>query len=46
MTQIHIYLNVCDLTTDFGTQIFEQRIVELEKEGEHDRPGFIWVQEE
>ncbi|KAJ6660030.1 hypothetical protein lerEdw1_018228 [Lerista edwardsae] len=33
MTQIYIYLNVCDLTTDFGTQIFEQRIVELEKEG-------------
>ncbi|XP_066489884.1 ATP-dependent RNA helicase DHX58 isoform X2 [Tiliqua scincoides] len=33
MTQIHIYLNIPDLTTDFGTQIFEQHIVELQKEG-------------
>ncbi|XP_062991041.1 ATP-dependent RNA helicase DHX58 [Elgaria multicarinata webbii] len=33
MTQIYSYLDVSDLTTDFGTQIFEQQIVELEKEG-------------
>ncbi|XP_061494720.1 ATP-dependent RNA helicase DHX58 isoform X2 [Rhineura floridana] len=33
MNQIYSYLNVPDLTTNFGSQIFEQQIVELEKEG-------------
>ncbi|KAL8222136.1 UNVERIFIED_CONTAM: hypothetical protein K2H54_075008 [Gekko kuhli] len=33
MSQIHTYLNDPDLSTDFGTQIYEQRIVELQKEG-------------
>ncbi|XP_053114427.1 ATP-dependent RNA helicase DHX58 [Hemicordylus capensis] len=33
MIQIHSYLDKPDLTTDFGTQIYEQHIVELEKEG-------------
>lgn len=33
MTQIHTYLNVVNLTKDFGTQRFEQDIVELGKKG-------------
>ncbi|XP_048356255.1 ATP-dependent RNA helicase DHX58 [Sphaerodactylus townsendi] len=33
MSEIHTYLNVPDLTTYFGSQIYEQRIVELQKEG-------------
>ncbi|CAI5786281.1 probable ATP-dependent RNA helicase DHX58 isoform X1 [Podarcis lilfordi] len=33
MAQIYSYLNEPDLTMDFGTQIFEQQIVALEKEG-------------
>ncbi|KAJ7329142.1 hypothetical protein JRQ81_015316 [Phrynocephalus forsythii] len=33
MTEIYAYLEVFTLTTDFGTQVFEQQIVELEKEG-------------
>ncbi|XP_072856037.2 ATP-dependent RNA helicase DHX58 isoform X1 [Pogona vitticeps] len=33
MTEIYGYLEVLKLTTKFGTQIFEQQIVELEKEG-------------
>ncbi|XP_077196048.1 ATP-dependent RNA helicase DHX58 isoform X2 [Paroedura picta] len=33
MSQIHTYLDEPDLSTDFGTQIYEQRIVELQKEG-------------
>ncbi|KAM6436782.1 ATP-dependent RNA helicase DHX58 isoform 2-T5 [Liasis olivaceus] len=33
MTQICSYLNVPNMTTDFGTKLFEQQIVELEKEG-------------
>ncbi|XP_060101683.1 ATP-dependent RNA helicase DHX58 [Heteronotia binoei] len=33
MSQIHTYLNKPDLSTDFGTQIYEQHIVELQKEG-------------
>nr|XP_056702561.1 ATP-dependent RNA helicase DHX58 [Euleptes europaea] len=33
MSRIHTYLDKPDLSTDFGTQIYEQRIVELQKEG-------------
>ncbi|XP_025032771.1 probable ATP-dependent RNA helicase DHX58 isoform X2 [Python bivittatus] len=33
MTQIYSYLNMPNMTTDFGTKLFEQQIVELEKEG-------------
>ncbi|XP_054844712.1 ATP-dependent RNA helicase DHX58 isoform X2 [Eublepharis macularius] len=33
MSQIHTYLDVPDLSTDFGSQIYEQRIMELQKEG-------------
>uniref|UniRef100_A0A8D0DRS5 RNA helicase n=1 Tax=Salvator merianae TaxID=96440 RepID=A0A8D0DRS5_SALMN len=33
MFKIYNYLDVPELTTDFGTQIFEQQVVELEKEG-------------
>ncbi|XP_026577614.1 probable ATP-dependent RNA helicase DHX58 isoform X2 [Pseudonaja textilis] len=30
MTQIYTYLNVSDITTNFGTKYFEQQVVELE----------------
>nr|XP_033775077.1 probable ATP-dependent RNA helicase DHX58 isoform X2 [Geotrypetes seraphini] len=33
MTIIHEFLNDSSVSTDFGTQIYEQQIVELEKEG-------------
>ncbi|XP_042322696.1 probable ATP-dependent RNA helicase DHX58 isoform X1 [Sceloporus undulatus] len=33
MTEIYTYLEVPNLTTNFGSQIFEQQIVEIEKEG-------------
>lgn len=35
MSEMHTYMNVPGLPTDFGSQIFEQRIMELQKEGEH-----------
>ncbi|XP_026577453.1 probable ATP-dependent RNA helicase DHX58 isoform X1 [Pseudonaja textilis] len=33
MTQIYTYLNVSDITTNFGTKYFEQQVVELEMKG-------------
>uniref|UniRef100_A0A8D2LD73 RNA helicase n=1 Tax=Varanus komodoensis TaxID=61221 RepID=A0A8D2LD73_VARKO len=33
MTQIYNYLGVPDLSTNFGTQLFEQQVVSLEKKG-------------
>lgn len=34
MEQIQQYMEMPSLPRDFGTQIYEQRIVELEKRGE------------
>uniref|UniRef100_A0A8C5SGA9 Helicase ATP-binding domain-containing protein n=1 Tax=Laticauda laticaudata TaxID=8630 RepID=A0A8C5SGA9_LATLA len=33
MTQIYTYLNVSDITTNFGSKYFEQQVVELEMKG-------------
>lgn len=40
MMRIHQFMQKPALPRDFGTQIYEQRIVELEKRGEC---GAVWV---
>lgn len=40
MAQIQQFMDEPDLPRDFGTQIYEQRIVELEKRGEG---AAVWV---
>lgn len=40
MEQIQQYMEMPGLPQDFGTQIYEQRIMELEKRGEE---AVVWV---
>lgn len=41
MAQIYTYLNVPDITANFGTKSFEQKIVELETKGEYPIRSFV-----
>lgn len=42
MEQIQQYMEMPNLPQDFGTQVYEQRIMELEKKGEE---AAVWVRQ-